>query len=252
MRTGLLAAALTALLGVGSPASAALTTITTTSSTESCGDDCSMYLGNLNSIGSFDSSLGTLIGVTLQVDATTYYNYWINFVDAPNGTSPGTTESGTAQLAAHVPLTVTVGGVDYTVNVSGTDSVSYTGAGYGTGTFQTSGSATFDLSPTIFNSFIDQSNRCSPIVPALGVCVSSTRGTVDVLGIASTDNLLFTPHNPTPGVAIFNFTLSYTYAAHPSGVPEPATWAMMLLGFGAIGVALRRKGQTLPKPVGGV
>jgi hypothetical protein len=26
----------------------------------------------------------------------------------------------------------------------------------------------------------------------------------------------------------------------PSGVPEPATWAMMLLGFGAAGVAMRR------------
>ena len=34
----------------------------------------------------------------------------------------------------------------------------------------------------------------------------------------------------------------------PGAVPEPATWAMMLLGFGAIGVAMRRRrsnGQTL-------
>jgi len=27
----------------------------------------------------------------------------------------------------------------------------------------------------------------------------------------------------------------------PSGVPEPATWAMMLLGFGGIGMAMRRR-----------
>jgi hypothetical protein len=27
-------------------------------------------------------------------------------------------------------------------------------------------------------------------------------------------------------------------------VPEPATWAMMLLGFGAAGFALRRRRQT--------
>ncbi len=26
----------------------------------------------------------------------------------------------------------------------------------------------------------------------------------------------------------------------PNGVPEPATWAMMLLGFGAVGIAMRR------------
>lgn len=34
------------------------------------------------------------------------------------------------------------------------------------------------------------------------------------------------------------FTLTYTYA--PGGVPEPSTWAMMLLGFGFIGSAMRR------------
>jgi hypothetical protein len=28
-----------------------------------------------------------------------------------------------------------------------------------------------------------------------------------------------------------------------TGVPEPSTWAMMLLGFGAIGFSFRRRGQ---------
>lgn len=31
-----------------------------------------------------------------------------------------------------------------------------------------------------------------------------------------------------------------------SGVPEPATWAMMLLGFGAIGFGMRRKAKQKP------
>jgi len=37
------------------------------------------------------------------------------------------------------------------------------------------------------------------------------------------------------------FTAVFDVASSPSGVPEPGTWAMMLLGFGAMGVALRRK-----------
>ena len=33
----------------------------------------------------------------------------------------------------------------------------------------------------------------------------------------------------------------------PTGaVPEPSTWAMMLLGFGAVGMALRRGRRNVP------
>lgn len=32
-----------------------------------------------------------------------------------------------------------------------------------------------------------------------------------------------------------------------NGVPEPATWAMMLLGFGAVGVSMRRRKSPLPQ-----
>jgi hypothetical protein len=31
-----------------------------------------------------------------------------------------------------------------------------------------------------------------------------------------------------------------------TGVPEPATWAMMLLGFGGIGMAMRRSRKRNP------
>ena len=34
-------------------------------------------------------------------------------------------------------------------------------------------------------------------------------------------------------------------AGHPGDVPEPATWAMMMLGFGAVGWQLRRRSSTL-------
>ena len=38
-------------------------------------------------------------------------------------------------------------------------------------------------------------------------------------------------------------TGSYVGTLNVAAVPEPATWAMMLLGFGAMGVAIRRRRQ---------
>lgn len=40
------------------------------------------------------------------------------------------------------------------------------------------------------------------------------------------------------------FRLTYSFA--PGGVPEPTTWAMMLLGFGAVGGAMRRRNRKAP------
>ena len=58
--------------------------------------------------------------------------------------------------------------------------------------------------------------------------------------------------NPTFNTGTFNLsggftagaaTLTITRAA-VAAVPEPQTWAMMLIGFGAMGVSLRRRRQT--------
>ena len=42
------------------------------------------------------------------------------------------------------------------------------------------------------------------------------------------------------GIALVNFSFSQI-----SAVPEPATWAMMLLGFGVVGTSLRRRRKAL-------
>ena len=52
-------------------------------------------------------------------------------------------------------------------------------------------------------------------------------------------------YDATPGVFTFstqggNVT---TFSATTTAVPEPATWALMLLGFGGIGMAMRRRRQ---------
>ena len=48
---------------------------------------------------------------------------------------------------------------------------------------------------------------------------------------------------PPHGFLIDNYTLTYTYTPGgiTAGIPEPASWAMMLGGFGMIGAAMRRQ-----------
>lgn len=45
-------------------------------------------------------------------------------------------------------------------------------------------------------------------------------------------------HGTTGGNGAYTGTLSFA-----PGVPEPATWAMMLMGFGAVGFSMRRRRQ---------
>ena len=59
-----------------------------------------------------------------------------------------------------------------------------------------------------------------------------------VTGAGITSFKLFQPVNVTGDGVLFD-NLTFDVAA--PGVPEPATWAMMMLGFGAMGAALRRR-----------
>ena len=51
-------------------------------------------------------------------------------------------------------------------------------------------------------------------------------------------NNTITVHGTTGGNGAYSGVLSFS-----PGVPEPGTWAMMLLGFGAVGFSLRRRRQ---------
>ena len=84
----------------------------------------------------------------------------------------------------------------------------------------------------------------------------------NLVGSAGQDNYLMTlGQSLAPGsyiVAFLQQTDDYGATANsgailetspPDGVPEPATWAMMLVGFGAAGVAIRRSRRRKPQLV---
>lgn len=60
-------------------------------------------------------------------------------------------------------------------------------------------------------------------------------------GIATADSRGRTPTSPL-------FTLNFTGNIDAPALPEPATWAMMILGFGAIGLNVRAARRRRPQP----
>lgn len=56
-----------------------------------------------------------------------------------------------------------------------------------------------------------------------------------------TGDFIFSTFNSTNSVFVIK---GFVTPPQPGGVPEPTTWAMLLMGFGAIGTALRRRKHT--------
>ena len=68
------------------------------------------------------------------------------------------------------------------------------------------------------------------------------------LSFAGLGTIRFSGYDATPGVFTFtaqgNQITSFSASALVAPVPEPGTWALMLLGFGGIGYSLRRRRST--------
>jgi hypothetical protein len=79
-------------------------------------------------------------------------------------------------------------------------------------------------------------NPCT--TPRVGSCGASTQFALSDVPI----NFGATPNTITvTGSSLGNGSYAGQGTLIPTAVPEPATWAMMLLGFGAIGLTMRRK-----------
>lgn len=78
----------------------------------------------------------------------------------------------------------------------------------------------------------------SEVVGRSATLVTFNSGMIDELRIFSTGGGAPSGGGSSAGAVFDDFTYSLSAV---TGVPEPATWAMMVLGFGALGGAIRRR-----------
>jgi hypothetical protein len=186
----------------------------------------------------FSSSLGTLNSVTLSVAATTLR---LGFVDTPAGSPPNTVaysiDSYFRLISARAgsgafPLENT----SIQVSTRGSGSVVQNN---GVFDMSASGTGTFDLSPSLFTDVapftLSISDPGRSLASESGVTFSSSvPATVfQILGDCRSGS-------SSVQCGFGSATLTYDFTSATVGaVPEPTTWAMMLIGFGVVGSAMR-------------
>jgi hypothetical protein len=167
-----------------------------------------------HSIDLFDPSLGTL--QVVQIEGVMGLN-----MDVVRGDVSNFSDLSISQ-AASGDLSILNGGFSFaTVQLSGTE---HYPAGSIFGSITLSGDVFEVLTGSDVDSFIAGKYTTSPIWP-----------------VSTIPTPLGGTRMPGPG-DLFTYSLAFTYIYAPAiGVPEPSTWAMLLLGFAALGVRLRRK-----------
>lgn len=109
--------------------------------------------------------------------------------------------------------------------------------GLGSGSIITSFSLTGPTS-LIFNSVTFNNGMNLFVVPISAIGAGSLAAISNVPIFSGNVNTLSVNYSAT-GNASYGGNL--TFVPNVPGVPEPMTWALMLLGFGAVGFALRRR-----------
>jgi len=169
------------------------------------------------------------------------------------------TVNGSGQLTGATG--VTVGGTTYTVTfVDGTCAGLFGGCdAVSDFTFQTQADAqaaaaallaqvivgtSFDSAPgTTFGCIGGE--VCSMLIP-FGFSGTDFNSVATLNGVPNNSSAVFLTASPTAFDTSASTARVWALFA-PSGVPEPSSWAMMLLGFGAIGLAARRRRRSLAR-----
>ena len=201
-------------------------------------DNETLFLG----FDPFDASLGTLNSVTLDVSLWRP-RAWV--VTTPSDVPTGTTVDWTIDGQWVLPASAGMGGVPATITLTGAGStavdLAFVEAGTAFGFFgvEALGSGSLSLDPADFLSDRLFFNGYDPAYLGLAddtiFTVGSGYSLFQLAGACPSFD------GPRPESEDYcgstSYTLTYDYTP---AVPEPGTWAMMLLGFAAVGASLRR------------
>jgi hypothetical protein len=229
LRTSFIALGLIASAGAASPAAAAITvgagaSATITSDT-TIGDNFT-----LNFDGSENGAVipGLTSSLTLTFEGIQNNSYVLDYSLTNTSSSPTTSSAVTAfGFDINPNATLSSSSVDGTFSVVSSGQVSQ---GY-------------NLEMCFKNG---QNNNCAGSPGNQGVALGDTGTGTITLGFSSLPD----------SITLSDYLVRYQ-AVNGSGsaigqptpaVPEPSTWAMMLLGFGAVGVSMRRTRRRAPLP----
>jgi len=212
MRKLLILGVAVAALSVSATANAASCTVS--SGTQTCFIPAGDPL--FNPVTSADGSISADIGRTVSFTGNFVDVYWF-YVPGQNGAGSGGVQTSTTRLGLNGPTDLDLSKVDV---FTGGSLPSFDGGGNFTG-------------------FTGGTDYSVPIV-ALGTTgqTASTDLLPTDIPITADESNYIVIKGLSRGAGPYGGTVTFTPTP---GVPEPATWAMMLFGFGAVGFGLRRR-----------
>lgn len=200
----------------------------------------------------FNSLEGILNNVTLRVDVFSKYRDWVLYVPS---TTPTTREVSYVTNSSYGVFAL-FGGVNFSavfpIFASGTQTVSLTPTDefMAGGTFYSvlSGSASFSLNPAEWLAYPPNDFDDRTIITGNDLGYYDYSGSDTTFTINGSHSIFrrgtcgdYESGDDFCGNVRYTLTYDYTPFDGVGAVPEPGTWAMMLLGFGAIGFAMRRR-----------
>ena len=181
------------------------------------------------SFAGFNSSLGTLTQVDITLSGTTTYDITLPGSPPPSGVVSYTLSDGLFLYAASALGNLTPQPY-LQQNGSGTGTIVFgnfqaTTSGLNGLTTYTDATSLAKFLDTSFSGYISVDDPFSSTIQVNGSPTSLFGSAITIASKSVTG------------------TVNYTYTTGRSAVPEPATWAMMLVGFGGIGYAVRRRSR---------